>query len=154
MHYPYGPAVTVACGCQTQTASWSPDGQWIAIDGIYRVPRSGGAPQLVVSSPHGAWFPAWSPDGRFIAYSEVEAIGSDSVHVWVVDARGESFGKTQITTGPYRDNYPAWSPDGATIYFDSDRDGPGTLGIWKVAVDTSVPVRQSTWGSLKMRYRK
>ena len=159
VHYPYGPAAPVACGCSDmQDATWSPDGQWIGFDtqDIFRVPRAGGAPEQVVGGPRSQRFPSWSPDGRFIAYSEdfVPVPPPDLGYprnIWVVDARGEAFGKTQVTFGNFNDAYPAWSPDGGTIYFDSDRSG--RTEIWKVAFDSVVPVRASTWGRLKTLYR-
>ena len=57
-------------------ASWSPDGQWIAIAAmeprgvrVYKIPRNGGLPVRLVDGPSSN--PVWSPDGRFILYSGV-----------------------------------------------------------------------------------
>jgi Tol biopolymer transport system component len=56
------------------TASWSPDGKWIAVgarDGngvrVFKVPADGGPPVRLVDSVSSN--PVWSPDGRFILYS-------------------------------------------------------------------------------------
>jgi Tol biopolymer transport system component len=56
------------------SASWSPDGRWIAIsareaDGLrlFKIPVDGGPPVRLMDTP--ASIPVWSPDGRFILYS-------------------------------------------------------------------------------------
>jgi Tol biopolymer transport system component len=55
-------------------ASWSPDGQWIAVGAmegasvrVFKVPVDGGRPVRLVDS--GSSNPVWSPDGTFILYS-------------------------------------------------------------------------------------
>jgi serine/threonine protein kinase/Tol biopolymer transport system component len=57
------------------TASWSPDGQWVAVAAsengrarLFVVPVNGGAPARLVDSP--SYNPLWSPDGKYILYSE------------------------------------------------------------------------------------
>jgi len=54
-------------------ASWSPDGNWIAVGGrddrgpgLFKIPVAGGEPVRLVSGP--AIDPVWSPDGKVIAY--------------------------------------------------------------------------------------
>jgi Tol biopolymer transport system component/tRNA A-37 threonylcarbamoyl transferase component Bud32 len=56
------------------TASWSPDGQWIAVGGsdsagagLFKIPLDGGMPMRVVKGT--AIDPVWSPDGTWIAYA-------------------------------------------------------------------------------------
>jgi serine/threonine protein kinase/WD40 repeat protein len=54
-------------------ASWSPDGNWIAVggteqgrEGLFKVPVDGGSPVRLLEGP--ALNPVWSPDGGIIAY--------------------------------------------------------------------------------------
>jgi Tol biopolymer transport system component len=59
------------------TASWSPDGEWIAVagndrdgDGLFKLPAAGGAPVLIAS---GAFLdPVWSPRGDLIVYGGIQ----------------------------------------------------------------------------------
>jgi Tol biopolymer transport system component len=63
-------------------------------------------------------YPEWSPDGHRIVFTRSAAPPSTDVHLWVMDARGESFGLTQLTTTPgVLDTGPGWSPDGLLIAF-------------------------------------
>jgi Tol biopolymer transport system component len=57
------------------TASWSPDGRWIVVSGwkdgvqgLYRVPVDGGAPEAIVLGE--ALDPVWSPAGDCIVYTD------------------------------------------------------------------------------------
>ena len=66
---PLAPAIDV-----TSTASWSPDGKWIAAGGIdtngaglFKIPVDGGAPQRLMTGT--ATNPVWSPDGTLIVYT-------------------------------------------------------------------------------------
>jgi Tol biopolymer transport system component len=56
------------------SASWSPDGQWIAVGAmvghgvrVFKIPADGGPPVRLVDSVSSN--PVWSPDGTFILYS-------------------------------------------------------------------------------------
>jgi hypothetical protein len=56
------------------SASWSPDGRWIAIGGtdtqgpgLFKIPTGGGAPVRLTDKA--SFNPTWSPDGRLIVYS-------------------------------------------------------------------------------------
>jgi len=160
VHYPYGPSTSRSCGngcSDVQSMTWSPDGQWLSTDhqgAIWKIPRANGPAEILTGDR--CRFPDWSPDGRWIAFSKQftpipPPDGSYPYNIWVVDARGESFGKAQITFGAFHDLDPAWSPDGASIYFGSDRSGGGQ--IWKVAFDATVRTRAGTWGRLKAIYR-
>jgi Tol biopolymer transport system component len=56
-------------------ASWSPDGQWVAVGGdegqggrVFKVPIAGGAASRLINGL--SYNPVWSPDGRMILYAE------------------------------------------------------------------------------------
>ena len=65
-------------------ASWSPDGDWVAVAAnrgagtrLFKVPLNGGQPVQLLDKL--AFHPVWSPDGRFIVYSEQEGGGASDV---------------------------------------------------------------------------
>jgi Tol biopolymer transport system component len=65
-------------------ASWSPDGDWVAVAAnrgagtrLFKVPVDGGQPVQLLDKL--AFHPVWSPDGRFIVYSEQEGGGASQV---------------------------------------------------------------------------
>jgi len=56
------------------SAAWSPDGKWVVsggyvagIEGLYKIPVEGGAPERIVDGE--ALNPVWSPDGDLIVYT-------------------------------------------------------------------------------------
>ena len=163
--YPGGILSNIACSdpvdfsCEGEGPTWSPDGSALAFeDGLdlMRVPRAGGNAELVVHWEADLSWPAWSPDGKWIALTmgnpdAVDSLTREQDHLWMVDARGSSFGLMQLTSGQVKDHNPAWSPDGSAIYFDSDRSGVSE--IWKLMLDP-LPVKATTWGGVKSMYRK
>lgn len=110
--------------------SWSPDGKWIAIDGVplsagpdsplrrdtpwvlYRLRRDGKGVRRLVSDLISNAPSAWSADGRWLAFKGMRK--DSTTGVWLLDmqrlsrppqllAEGEAFGP------------PAWLPDGRLI---------------------------------------
>src|SRR5687768_13960140 len=66
------------------TASWSPDGCWVAVAAnqgngtrLFKVSLGGGPPVQLLDTL--SFNPIWSPDGRFIVYSEQQGGGSFQV---------------------------------------------------------------------------
>jgi Tol biopolymer transport system component len=95
--------------------SWSPDGQWIAVGGMFPefqnarllIMRPNGDSMNLPSYPHGA-NPSWSPDGNQIIYNG----GSGFAILDVVS------GKTyQLTYPTGLEYYPILSPDGSQIAY-------------------------------------
>jgi Tol biopolymer transport system component len=91
-------------------ASWSPDGQWVAVaanqgDGtrLFKVPLGGGPPvQLLEKLSFNA---VWSPDGEFIVYSEQQGGGSFQVKAITPDKASVPLPDLQVaytTATPYR----------------------------------------------------
>jgi Tol biopolymer transport system component len=90
------------------SASWSPDGKWIAVGvdqgqgpRLFKIPVDGGLPVRLVDSASSN--PVWAPDGRFILYSgtprarsaPLKAVTSDgrpfTVPSVLVDRDGDSY---------------------------------------------------------------
>jgi len=66
------------------SASWSPDGKWIAVGGddgqgpgLFKIPTDGGAAKRLTSKL--ALNPEWSPSGALIVYSEANVGGATPV---------------------------------------------------------------------------
>jgi dipeptidyl aminopeptidase/acylaminoacyl peptidase len=89
-------------------ASWSPDGEWLAVAAadsagvrVFKVPANGGRPVRLIDSV--AFNPVWSPDGKFIVYSasprgrsvSIAAVTPDGTPypfpALTVDRRGDSY---------------------------------------------------------------
>jgi hypothetical protein len=136
---------------QVLSATWSPDGQSIAISAL-----AGGLTDLYVcdvatgqlapltNDAFADLQPAWSHDGRSIAFV-TERYSSDLPSL--------SFGRPQlaildVTSGAVRQINPdsaaahldpQWSPDDRELYFVSDPDG--TMNIYRSDVDASTVYR-------------
>jgi Tol biopolymer transport system component len=106
-------------------ASWSPDGEKVAILNtsgsdypvvywFYRDGSFNGSTPDQITRDQRAHTPSWSPDGETIAYAA-------NNHIWVIQWDALGFGEVRLTElGPNDD--PNWSPDGEWIVFESWRD--------------------------------
>ncbi|HET9262980.1 MAG TPA: protein kinase [Vicinamibacterales bacterium] len=91
-------------------ASWSPDGQWVAVaanqrDGtrLFKVSLGGGQPVRLLDTL--SFNPIWSPDGRFIVYSEQQGGGSFQVKAITPDKASVPLPELQVgytIATPYR----------------------------------------------------
>lgn len=70
--------------------------------------------------------PSWSPNGRKIAYT-CDPVG---IEICKIDPNGKH--QRVLTEGGGDDTHPSWSPSGRKLVFDSDRDGDGDYGIFKM----------------------
>lgn len=137
-----------------ETPAWLPEGTALVYASerggqvsIWRVPRLGGAPSMLVRD---ALDPAISPDGRSIAF--VRRAESGFLRVWAApladpaDARPVSQG----TESFWHERHPCWSPDGALIAFE-DWSGlwlvPATGGKAHRLTDKSTRGREPAFGS-------
>jgi serine/threonine protein kinase len=78
------------------TASWSPDGKWIAIAGdagqgvrLWKIPVPNGEPSVLIDKP--AYNPVWSPDGGIIVYEAEIGLAGTSRVLKAITSRGEAF---------------------------------------------------------------
>jgi Tol biopolymer transport system component len=106
--------VTLAEGLDVRgAASWSPDGEWLAVSAadstgvrVFKVPTNGGPPVRLVDSA--SFNPVWSPDGKFIVYSRAPRARSATMAAVTPD--GDSVSFPSLTVDRLGDNY-AFLPD-------------------------------------------
>jgi Tol biopolymer transport system component len=98
-------------------ASWSPDGQWIAVAArhgvsvrVFKVPVAGGPPVQLVDSVSSN--PVWSPDGAFILYSGTPR--ARSVPLRAVRPDGRPYSLPALSVDRVGDSY-RFMPDGRTL---------------------------------------
>jgi Tol biopolymer transport system component len=98
---------------------------------IYKLPSSGGEPELLTSKAPSYWHGV-SPDGNTIVYC-AERNGNYDVYAMSSNGREER----RLTTSDGLDDGPEYSPDGKYIYFNSFRTGK--MQIWRIGADGSSP---------------
>jgi Tol biopolymer transport system component len=111
---------------------WSPDGRYIAYDGVdgpdrkgdvYVMPAGGGAERRVTPEASHEQRPSWSRDGRWIYYE------SDRTGVFQLWKTEFPVGKTlQVTS--HGGAAASESPDGQWLYYGKQ----GETGIWRRSV--------------------
>lgn len=118
----------------------SPDNSQIAVSHhtqedaksrIYRLPLSGGRPELVTEKGP-SYLHGWSPDGQTLAYC-AERGGQYDVYTISVNGGDE----LQLTDLPGLDDGPEYSPSGEHIWFNSTRTG--LMQVWRMRTDGSNP---------------
>jgi Tol biopolymer transport system component/DNA-binding SARP family transcriptional activator len=103
----------------------SSDGRWLAFDSdrgghqaIYRIPLSGGDPELLSADSGDDFMPSWSPDGRELAYY---GFRQGRRRLFVMPVEGGPPSAIAADSGNQR--FPDWAPDGRHLVFHSDRTG-------------------------------
>lgn len=140
--------------------AWSPDGAQIIFQSdwdyrynrpsnsgfhLWRIPATGGTPQLMTADDSWAEAPSWSPDGAKIAFASNR---SGQMHIYVVNSLGETAGfqaEGPLGADPTdaTDTGPVWSPDGTKIAFTSDRTGVWQIYVMDATGDNVVQVTHS-----------
>jgi Tol biopolymer transport system component len=129
---------------------WAADGRSIVFSSsrlggggvfsLWRVPVSGGDPELLEFGAHGVW-PTVARRGGRLAYVK----GEDKTDIWRVggpSAPEDDRSPTRLISSTWPDFYPRYSPDGRQIAFVSKRSGAAE--IWICDSDGSNP-RQLTF---------
>ena len=123
-------------------ASWSPDGQRLAVAAgtkdstdIWIVPADGGEAGLLVAGPGINTEPDWSPDGSQIAFASNRPRPGTAQpwNVWRVAATGGEI--SPLLAG----HWPQWSHDGRHILHEWN-------GVWTAPVAGSGPIYQLVGG--------
>jgi Tol biopolymer transport system component len=121
-------------GALFEAPNWSPDGQWLVINGaglLYRLPVTGGTPQRIdtgfataCNNDHG-----FSPDGAWIGFSHRTEAGSS---IFMVPSGG---GEPRAVTPVNPSYWHGWSPDGMRLAYCGQR--ARRFDIFTCAVDGS-----------------
>ena len=123
--------------------AFSPDGQWLAVNGerhlqenLLVLPLDGAQP-WEVSEHIEDGLPIWSPDGKGLAFSSTQH-GDRQSRVYVIDAvplvgRKEAGRALQAGTHDVSGAYPTWVDGGQVVYDGCDYSAnPAVCGLWRV----------------------
>ncbi|MBT2482443.1 amidohydrolase family protein [Streptomyces sp. ISL-94] len=121
--------------------SLSPDGRTVAfaaLNALWTVPVTGGAPRKVVQAPATAYVqgPVWSPDGRALVYTD-DRDGLNTVR------RRELAGGAESVLSPSGRVYGSLSPDGTRL---AALDLAGRLLVRDLATGTDTPLADALGG--------
>ncbi len=146
----------LSSGAGLNQISWSPDGDWLAIQdksspeeppGIFLVARETGERRKLTSPPavaHADRFPAISPDGKTVAFVRFISSGVGDLYLAPTaggEARRLTFDNTSTATA-------VWTPDSREILFLSNRmrGGGSTYSLWRVPATGGTPVEVEAAG--------
>lgn len=152
------PAPITPAGFDVANPVWSPDSKWLAYDswraediqtrGVYLIPSTGGAEQMI--SPRHCWSgaPGFSPDSQTLALVSDQA---GWFHIYLFDLQSRI--TRQLTHGECEDGGshfydvdprggPVFSPDGKQIAFIRHR--AGKFDVWMVDVASGEARRLSS----------
>jgi TolB protein len=112
--------------------AWSADGSALAFAArragnwdLYRLARSGGAPERLTEHPAYDGTPAWSPDGGGLAFTSTRDGPLDLYRLDLAGAPEPSVRRLADGTAPATE--PAFSPDGAWLAYAAWREGSWRL---------------------------
>ncbi len=131
--------------------SWAPDGKEIVFSSdrgslynLWRVPVSGGTPELVSAAGQDSYQPTVSRQGNRLAYLHERL----NMNVWRTAGpnwTGPRAAPTKLIASTRGQAEVDFSPDGKRIAFESDRSG--SWEIWTCASDGSNPVELTSFGA-------
>ena len=150
-------ATRLTNGRSDEAPDWSPGGEWIAFDKLYRdtnyelfaVHAVTGELRRLTRDSAAQTHPAWSPDGSRLAFAEQQPNGK-----WAIFTMGfDGNGRKRVTGSQISAQEPSWSPDGKKIAFilqELDRatvatiDADGTGSVVRLTDESLFPSRP-TW---------
>lgn len=132
---------------------WTADGREIVFAArrgggafsLWRIPASGGTPELVHGVGQNALRPTISGSGNRLAYTQSLA----DTNIWRIEVPGSTGQRnppTRLIYSTQADSDPEYSPDGSRIAFASTRSGNSE--IWVCQSDGSNPIQLTTLGGL------
>ncbi|HUO66495.1 MAG TPA: protein kinase [Gammaproteobacteria bacterium] len=128
-------------------ASWSPDGEWIAVagsardgDGLFKVPAAGGAPVRIAS---GAFVdPVWSPRGDLIVYGGVQTFTQMPLLGVRPDGTAVQLPRIEVRRDGERARF---LPDGSGLVY-MQGSGPDSQDFWLLDLASGQPRRLTDLG--------
>ncbi len=117
--------IVLGKGLKPFAPSWSADGKWIVYDAgggdnadIWRIPATGGKPEIVIEHPGADWMPTYSPDGDKLCF--VSNRLNNQFDLWIKDfVTGKIY---PITNTPEHESRGFWSHKGDLLaYFSIDK---------------------------------
>jgi Tol biopolymer transport system component/DNA-binding winged helix-turn-helix (wHTH) protein len=133
--------VALPSGITARTASFSPDGQWVAYSGLpdpnlWRS-RSDGRDRIQLTTNFlQTAMPVWRPDGRTIAFMGRQTTGTKWT-IYVIDPEGGA--ARALFSDGRNDAEPAWSPDGKRLAYCHWLEGPDGMAIYMVDAGNPKP---------------
>jgi dipeptidyl aminopeptidase/acylaminoacyl peptidase len=123
--------------------TFSPDGREIAfltnLSGspqVWRMPITGGYPEMVTNLDDPVGGVEWSPDGKWLSLSVAPGGGMNS-QVFLV--RPDGTGLRMLTAGGKDNNWLArWAEDGSAVAISSNRDEPDAMHCYLLGLDGSM----------------
>lgn len=137
-----GPPLELAAAQMIRNPRWTPDGARVVFESdahsyrdLYRVARSGGAPERLTTTEHGCFEPALSFDGQWLAYG---ASTDGNAEIWV--ARPDGSAARRLTVEPTDDTAPAFLPDGRLSWI-ATREGRPRVWVADLSGANARPLR-------------
>jgi dipeptidyl aminopeptidase/acylaminoacyl peptidase len=115
--------------------AFSPDGKWLAfisnmsgLPQVWKVPTSGGWPEMITAFDDPVGFAMWSPDGAHLAFT-VAPGGGLNEQIYLV--RPDGTGARRITEGGKENNrLGVWSRDGRMLTLGSNRRTAAAIDVY------------------------
>jgi Tol biopolymer transport system component len=118
----------------SETATWSPDGRWIAYTEpreqggwtlVRRAADGSGEEEVLLVAGAGSWIDSWSADGSAVIFER--HVAERGAGIWQLRI-GERE-PTPLVDGPANETHAAASPDGHSLAYVSDETGTPQLFV-------------------------